>query len=88
MCTKPREKIKIANFGAGGKSSAGHASSDGMTLHTNKVYKKLGVCANITGFPSLQLCTEHPSFAPNAKQLTLWQKDVLKTMAQGGVGGD
>jgi len=88
MCTKPREKIKIANFGAGGKSSAGHASNDGMTLHTNKVYKKLGVCANITGFPSLQLCTEHPSFAPNAKQLTLWQKDVLKTMAQGGVGGD
>jgi hypothetical protein len=34
MCTKPREKIRTANFGAGGRSSAGHATSDGMTLHT------------------------------------------------------
>jgi hypothetical protein len=31
---KPREKIRTANFGAGGRSSAGHATSDGMTLHT------------------------------------------------------
>jgi hypothetical protein len=88
MCTKPREKIKTANFGAGGKSNIGHATSHGMTLHTNKVYKKLGVCADIIGFPSWQLCIEHPSFAPNAKQLTLWQKDVPKTMAQGGARGD
>jgi hypothetical protein len=47
MCTKPREKIRITNFGARGRSSAGHATNDGMTLHTNKVYKKLGVCADI-----------------------------------------
>jgi hypothetical protein len=43
--------------------------------------QKLGVCADIAGFPSWQLCTEHPSFAPNTKQLTLWLKDVPKTMA-------
>jgi hypothetical protein len=47
MCTKPRENIRITNFGAGGRSSAGHATSDGITLHTNKVYKKLGVCVDI-----------------------------------------
>ncbi len=52
MCTKPREKIRIANFGAGGRSNACHATSDGMTLYTNKMYKKLGVCADIIGFPS------------------------------------
>jgi len=38
---KPREKIRTANFGAGGRSSAGHATSDGMTLHTYRSVVKV-----------------------------------------------